>query len=375
MLKYHPEYHLVSPKGEKMALNLADYDKVSDSLYRHKKDNSKFLFYFKIDNKLYRKTYKSSGDIKDNRTQLKDAKAALLNYQNEIKSGDKIDESVTLDKLFEMKVKLDKPTDWNKKKQWYYGAYIQKDLGGKKVSTIKKLHIQSILAKMEKEGLKPRTQKAVIEVLKPLFRMAIENKICKEDPTEFIKIKVIDQKKPVINASEKFVKLYTAVMEVYKDDPFMRALFLFALIGRRKGEILTLKWQNIDFENNIYWLLSDDTKPDKNQKFSLSQDLRDALLEIRQPSGLVFTSPITGGKMVNLARQVDKIREASGVKEWSLHYSRNIIVSALCERGVDAVYLSGILGHTDINTINKYLSQNTLKASEVGLQNIAGLLG
>jgi site-specific recombinase XerD len=67
--------------------------------------------------------------------------------------------------------------------------------------------------------------------------------------------------------------------------------------------------------------------------------------------------------MQNLARQVKKMRDASGVSEWGLHYSRNIIVSALCERGVDAVYLSGILGHTDINTINKYLSQNTLKAS------------
>jgi len=315
-----------------MAIKMSDYEKVSDSIYRSKNDDSKFVFYFKVDNTKYRKVYVCNGQLKDKRDKLKDATTALLNYQNEIKNGDKIDESVTLDKLFEMKIKVEKPTDWNIKKQWYYKAYIKDALGSKKVSTIKKLQIQNILAKMEKEGLKPRTQKAIIEVLKPLFRMALENKICKEDPTQFIKVKVTDQKKVVINAGEKFIKLYGAVMEVYQYDAFMRALFLFALIGRRKGEILTLKWENIDFENNIYWLLSDDTKPDKNQKFSLSQDLRNALMQFRQKSGLVFISPITGNKMQNLARQVNKIRKASGVTEWGLHYSRNIIVSALCER-------------------------------------------
>ena len=357
-----------------MAVDFKKYEKIEPNLYRHNDDDSKFVFFLRVDGKLHKKTYTARGDIKGKKDRLNDAKTALLDYQDEIKRGEKLDGSVTLDKLNTLVTETSKDTLWNKKKLWYYGKYIQPELGSKKVSAIKELHIKRILSTMEKNGLKPRTQKAILEVLRPLFKEAIKNKICREDPTKDIFIKVTDQKKFVINASEKFIALYTAVMETYKDDHFMRAIFLFALMGRRKNEILTLKWENIDFTNNIYWLISDDTKPDENQKFELTNDLRLALLEIKQPGGLVFASPITGNKIQNLDRQVAKIKKASGVKEWSLHYSRNIIVSALFERGVGASYLSGILGHTDANTINKYLSINTLKGSEVGNKSIAGLL-
>jgi integrase len=298
----------------------------------------------------------------------------LQNYKIEIKQDGKIDTATTLDKFYSEILKTETQSDWNIKKQWYYKTYIQKEIGSKKVSAITELHIKKILAKMENDGLKPRTRKAILEVLKPIFRDARKAKICKEDPTEFLKVKVTDQKKFVINASEKFDNLYRAVLEVYNNDAFMRALFLFALFGRRKGELLTIKWENIDFKANIYWLLSDDTKPDQNQQFKLTPDIKTALLEFQQPSGLVFASPVTGDKMQNLSRQVKKIRDASGVSEWGLHYSRNVIVSMLHERGVETSHLSGILGHTDANTITKYLSINTLKGSEVGNQSISELL-
>jgi site-specific recombinase XerD len=60
--------------------------------------------------------------------------------------------------------------------------------------------------------------------------------------------------------------------------------------------------------------------------------------------------------------------------ELTLQYMRNIIVSSLAEQGIEVVYLSGILGHRDINTINKYLSNNHFKSGEVGLKTIDNIL-
>jgi len=60
--------------------------------------------------------------------------------------------------------------------------------------------------------------------------------------------------------------------------------------------------------------------------------------------------------------------------ELTLHYMRNVIVSALAEQGIEAVYLSGILGHKDINTINKYLSVNHFKSSQIGLNKMDDIL-
>jgi integrase len=357
-----------------MAIDYGDYNYKEDGIYQHKKNEHKFVFDFRVDKKRYRKTYIVEGETKGEKACYKDAKIAFLNYQSEIKKDGKVDRTITLDKFYEMVFETETQTDWKDKKKRHYKNHIQKELGSKAVSAITELQINKLLIKMEKEGFAVRTRKAMKEVLSPIFEEARKQKLRTDNPTEFLKFKLVDQKKFVIDASEKFIKLHETVMEVYKDDAFRRALFLFALIGRRKGEIFTIKWENIDFDKNIYWLRSDNTKTKKNQQFELSLNIKDALLEFRESEGLVFVSPVTGDKLQNLERQVKKIRKISGITEWSFHYSRNVIVSTLSERGMDAAYLSGILGHTDINTINKYLSINTLKGSEVGNQSISELL-
>jgi hypothetical protein len=47
------------------------------------------------------------------------------------------------------------------------------------------------------------------------------------------------------------------------------------------------------------------------------------------------------------------------------HYCRNVMGSAMVERGVDAIHMSGALGHSDPNTIIKYLTMNYLQGSKI----------
>ena len=53
-------------------------------------------------------------------------------------------------------------------------------------------------------------------------------------------------------------------MKLYTNDPYYRAFFLLALQGRRKSEVIKLKWQDISFEYDYYLLV--DTKNDEEQK-------------------------------------------------------------------------------------------------------------
>ena len=69
------------------------------------------------------------------------------------------------------------------------------------------------------------------------------------------------------NATELFKKVYAGINAYYHDNPYYRALFLFGFTGRRKSEILNLKWENIDFTHNYYWI--EDTKTDDQQKYQL----------------------------------------------------------------------------------------------------------
>lgn len=382
-----------------MAIDLNDYDKTKyPSLYRSKKKTSKgykYLAWFRHEKKLYKKLLGYS-----ERDHLTDRSANLLlqEYRKKIEQGFNPTGDITLDTLFGHYYETHPKTAWLEKKRSIYDAYIgdshlherdskrmtkmAKDhieksktfkIGKKRVGKIREMHIRKILSNMENLGLSPRTRKSVLEVLNPLFSFAVRNKIVTENPVNGITVKLSNQKRIVTNATEKLNRINRAIHILYKDDPYYKALFLFGFTGRRKSEVLGLLWENIDFKHNYYWL--EKTKNYEKQKYELPKVIRDALLEIPDNrAGLVFKSPVTGKRLRNTDRQMRKLKRETGIDNLSFHYMRNILVSALAENDIEAIVLSGILGHKDINTINKYLSVNHFKSSQKGNETMERIL-
>ncbi|WP_415406924.1 tyrosine-type recombinase/integrase [Sulfurovum sp. CS9] len=359
-----------------MAINLKDfkatkYPNLYKSIKSHEKNGFKYLLWAKIDGKLHKKIlgYSKKDNLTDRSANLKaDA------YKADIEAGYTSTSNITLNKLFNLYFEtLDTSKQWTHKKKYIYEHYIQSHLGKKKIEKIREMDIQNILNKMTSQGLSPRTRKSVLEVLNPLFRFAVTNKYLKSSPTNGITVKIPSQKKIVTNATDLFKKVYAGITAYYHDNPYYRALFLFGFTGRRKGEILNLKWENIDFTHNYYWI--EDTKTDDQQKYQLPPYLIEPLKEIKDDrKGLVFKSPITGKKIINIDRQMRQLKKFLEIDNLSMHYMRNILVSALAEQQVEAITLSGILGHKDPNTINKYLSINHYKSSQIGLDKVDSIL-
>ena len=366
------------------------------------KKGHKYLARFKHNEKIYNKILgysKANGVVN---TSVKEAGKLLDDYKKDIEEGYTPTSVSTLNKLLELYFDTIEDTDWNRTKKNIYNRYLgtykednktpkkvtrkpteeeqkrqkifdKNKIGHRSLDSIKEMHINKIITDMGKQGLKPRTQKTILEVLKPIFHFAIKNKIIKDNPAKDITVQVPDQKKLVTNATEMFKKVYAGITAYYHDDPYYKALFLFGFTGRRKGEILNLKWENISFKHNYYWI--EDTKTNDQQKYQLPLYLIKSLKEIKDDrKGLVFKSPITGKKIINIDRQMRQLKKFIGIDTLSMHYMRNILVSALAEQQVEAITLSGILGHKDPNTINKYLSINHYKSSQIGLNKVDSII-
>lgn len=388
-----------------MAINLQDfnttkYPNLYKSIKAHEKHGFKYLLRAKIDGVLHKKIlgYSKKDALTDRSANLKaDA------YKADIEAGYTSKSNINLDKLFELYfITLDTSKQWTHKKKYIYNHYVgtspidaeeekeitrkpteeeqkrqklfnKKKIGKKQIDKIREMDIQAILNELAKQGLSPRTRKSVMEVLNPLFKFATTNKYLRDNPTLGITVKVPSQKKIVTNATDLFKKVYTGINAYYHDNPYYRALFLFGFTGRRKGEILNLKWENIDFKHNYYWI--EDTKTNDQQKYQLPPYLIEPLQAIKdERKGLVFKSPITGKKIINIDRQMRQLKKFLELDTLSMHYMRNILVSALAEQGIEAITLSGILGHKDPNTINKYLSINHHKSSQIGLTKVGDIL-
>jgi integrase len=357
-----------------MAINIQNYLPISKNLKISKINKREFLFDFRIEGKRYRKV-----EIFPERTEwrkaeyVREAQSRLIEFRRKIELGTGslgINTNTKLNELWELYYQtLDQSKSWTETKKSFYLRYLKEPLGKKSIGSIQEHHIIALIRKFQSQGMATRTINTALEILRPLFDFAIKTKALQDNPTRFIKLKKDNVKKIVINGTEMFKRIYDGITTYYKTNPFYCALFLFGFTGRRKSEILKLKWDNIDLENGYYWI--EDTKNDEQQKYILPPFIKEYLLQIQsEHMGLVFKSPVTGKMLENIDRQMVKLKEFIQMPELTLHYMRNVLVSALAENGIEAITLSGILGHKDATTINKYLSLNYLTSSKKGLDTI-----
>ena len=263
-------------------------------------------------------------------------------------------------------------TPWTATKKRHFDKYLKKDLGSKKLDEILPMHISTCMKKQEKKGLHPRTIKTTLEILRPLYKEAIINRFVMYSPCEGLKVKIPKSKKIVTDASDKLSEIHNVILDIFKYDNYYRALYLFALMGRRKGEILSLRWKNVSFIHN--YVVLTDTKNDEVQKMYLPPLIRDALKTFYDPSSVwVFASPRNPfAHIINIEKTTAKIK--ARLPYFTLHYLRNIIVSAMAEQGKNATSMSGALGHLSAHTIDKYLTLNYLEGSKSAFDTIAKIV-
>lgn len=370
-----------------MAVDRKQFINTVDKGIKADKEYKKFYVNIRVDGKIFQKVLDYSNKDWDKRTRISKAKLEVVELkEKQLNSGLNFNENSTLDQLKDIYFEHhSSKIEWSKELQNMYRLHIQPSLGSKKIKDIKKVHIDSIRVSMEQSGhskqtangCSPRTiKKVLLQTLKPILKYAVDNRIIAILPPFELPPSSKKTKRVVKNASEKFATLYNIIIDLYKEDPFYRALFLFALFGRRWNEIRTIEWSDIDLINCTYTIRAENNKISEDQTYSIPPIILLALSEIKDDHiGLVFKSPVTQLALCTPKKQLAKIKEKADIPELTMHYFRHILVSAMGEMGTANTVLSASLGHTNLQTVNDfYLSANHTKASAEANQTIAKLL-
>ena len=367
-----------------MAIKTSDYEPVKISgqevpgLKRHKSEKDRFLIVIKKDGRKYRKIYRAPKDTPANMAKL--ARNELEKYRKSVgNTPTELDLGIRVDQYWERYVKL-KANDWSQNHrrtmESYYRNHVKPYIGGKQVRRVTEADIEDIVNRLA--HISKRSQKMVVEVLSPLFKRAVKERLIDESPVRVeVKRNMAQEKKVILSADEKLKNLYHAILELFADNPKVKAAFLLGLSGRRLGEVLTLKWSDVDLESGTYIVRKENSKVKTDMTFALSDELIRTLQELHEcrDSEWVFSSNRDPKKrMVRLTQFYREVGEKAGIEGFHFHMMRNVLVSALAGRGVDVADLSALLGHTDTATLKKYLSLQREQASRKAINAMAGLL-
>ncbi len=333
-----------------MAIDKKAYSKTKHAGIKVHKDGLRYWFDFTIEGKRYSRLWKAQ-ESHTKADRLKCAYNELEKIKDEIlySIGITADMNATVNDYFD-NLKSKWKGNTLKKYEFYYEQHMRKGIGKLKVKDVKPAHFTSFNKTIA--HLAPSTRKRAYEILQPLFKLAIEDEIIVRTPIKNVHVPVrnqLSEKKVITDAVTKYKTLHNTIHSIFADNPHHRAIFLFGFHGRRLNEVLSLSWEDIDLVNNQYIVRGKNSKINTDMTFSLALDIKNALLEFEDRQGKVFN-------ISEVRHYYDKIREHSGIDEFTFHWMRNLAVSALSAMGADVTHLTAMLGHTDSSTLKKYLS-------------------
>lgn len=252
---------------------------------------------------------------------------------------------------------------WHDMQEATYRNHIAPYLGDMNLIDIRPHHIDEVKAEVISKA--PATIKGIIDIIKATLRHALEDKTIKTLPLERrhdIKVIAAQQKTIVTDAIGKFKAVHDAIVTEFLYDPVMRGVFLFGLYGRRKAEVLRMRWDHIDFKTMQYMIPSDHSKVRIDFVFALPDEIAVTLRKINgKRRGLIFKNQRTGKAYSNIHPKIEQIRKASGWNRFTFHTMRNLLASMLHSRGVSTSYISSVLGHTNPVTVQQYLSMERIQ--------------
>lgn len=126
----------------------------------------------------------------------------------------------------------------------------------------------------------------------------------------------------------------------------------------RRGEILDLRWDNVDLERGIIYVVK--SKSGKPREIFMTPQLKDVMVSLGQPKiGLVFDLPV-----ITLRRCFDRVLRVAKITDFCFHSIRHTFASHFIMRTSDITALQQILGHHSLRMTMRYahLAKNHVAA-------------
>ena len=134
-------------------------------------------------------------------------------------------------------------------------------------------------------------------------------------------------------------------------------LYLLVLVaittGARRGELLSLRWNDIDFERQTAYVKT--TKNGQPKVLPLTDDVIKELTKFKQQDdSLIFNSEIKPDKAFCFNKQWKKALDIAKVEDFTFHCLRHTCASYLAMSGASLLEIADVLGHKQISVTQRY---------------------
>lgn len=234
---------------------------------------------------------------------------------------------------------------------------------GKPVGTVTTADIQSFFN--ERGHLSKSSARQMRIILHEIFTGAIEDGYCSKDPTQSKRLSLPEKvtEREALSTSD-FRDIISNLQNLKADDARLLALLMFT--GMRRGEVLGLRWDDVDLEDGLIYVRRGVTFKSnqpivgktKSKAGIRSIPISHQLLPyLSQPEkGYIVgggEEPITESTFDRAWQRIERTIDLHGATP---HIFRHTYLTQLSSAGVAPKTIQAIAGHSDINiTMNRYV--------------------
>ena len=237
--------------------------------------------------------------------------------------------------------------------------------------------VDRIESKKQPKGLSAKTVRNIHQIISSALKLAIEQRLIARNPADGCALPKAERKEMQTLPVEQL----TSFLREAKDSGVFALYYIDLTTGLRRGELLGLKWSDIDLEKGdlrvrrqigrINGKIIEMPLKTKNayRTLPLSADAIDVLMQQRRKTGnseWVFPSP-TGGPMSpdSVLHMLHRVLKRAGLPKVRFHDLRHTFATLALQNGVDIKTVSGMLGHFSAGfTLDTYAHVTTAAKRE-----------
>ena len=236
--------------------------------------------------------------------------------------------------------------------------------------------IPRIESEKQPRGLSAKTVRNINQVISSAMDMAVRHKLILSNPTEGCELPKVEHREMKTLPAEQL----GAFLREAKESGVYELYYLDLATGLRRGELLGLKWEDVDLQNGIIHVRRQVARVDGEVKelplktknsyrnISISQDAVAMLteMEAHRSSDYVFPSS-TGGPISpdSVNNMLHRVLKRAGLPSIRFHDLRHTFATLALQNGVDIKTVSGMLGHFSAGfTLDTYAHVTTSAQKE-----------
>lgn len=216
--------------------------------------------------------------------------------------------------------------------------------------------VEMCILKMQNDGLANKTIKIILGTISMAFKEAIKDGVIWNNPVKLAKKPTCKRKVYPAFSDEQIAKLLS-----HAEGDLKKFLYIAFYTGARAGEVLGLKWSDINFEKNVLNITRARTHTDINIIDTPKTGARSIYLLAPLKE---FLSGYLSAKdnfiitccYASILNKFQALLNELGYEKTGLHSTRRTFIRLAMKKGIDLALIQKMVGHTDLTMINNVYS-------------------